>query len=62
MRSHSAGELSSSTVLSVGALFQAQEAVEHLEGDEVPGDAGRRQLLVAQELEVVAQLAEAGCR
>src|SRR5262249_36631482 len=44
------------------ALFQPEEAVEHLEGDQVPGHTRRRQLLVAQEGQVVAQVEDAGAQ
>src|SRR5262249_54964618 len=45
----------------VRALLEAEEAVEDLESDQVPGDAGRGQpLVLAEEADVVAQLAEPG--
>src|SRR5262249_30057804 len=41
------------------ALLQAQEAVEHLQRDEVPGNGPCRQFLLAKEGKVVAEVAQA---
>src|SRR5262249_2330715 len=42
-----------------GALFDAQKAVEHFQGDEVPPNAGRGKPLLAQKAEVLTQFADA---